>query len=298
MFKQLPPLKALRAFEAAARHNSFTEAAQELSLTQGAISYQVRMLESKLGIALFHRSTRQVRLTESGESLFRTTHRIFQELEEEVFRIAPTKEQLVLTVSVSTYFVTRWLSRRLGQFLNQYPEITIRLQHSVNDPDFAVEAVDLAIRWGDGRWTQGASDLLIASPMIAVCSPQLLTRDNGLLQIDDLRDQVFLHDQKSNDGWTEWLNKAGLSDLGAGAGPVIVDPNVRVQSAIDGQGLVLANRLLSDDIKSGLLVEPFDIRLEGYGFYLLYAESSAHRMAFQKFRQWLLDEAELFCQPV
>jgi DNA-binding transcriptional LysR family regulator len=270
MFNQLPPLKALRAFEAAARHGSFTTAAGELSLTQGAISYQVRNLESKLGITLFQRSARQVTLTPQGQSLYRTTHRLFRELEDEIHKIAPGKDQLILTVSVSTYFVTRWLSKRLGHFLNNHPEVTIRLQHSVNDPDFTVEDVDLAIRWGNGNWQQGESELLIPSPMMAVCAPGLMP---SKVELDDLRNQTFLHDQDST---------------------VIDDPNVRVQSAIDGQGLVLANSLLSDDIAAGRLVEPFDIRLEGYGFHLLYEPAARRRNAFQLFRQWLLQEAEQF----
>jgi LysR family glycine cleavage system transcriptional activator len=294
MFNHLPPLKALRAFEAAARNGSFTEAAKELSLTQGAISYQIRILESSLGISLFKRSARQVNLTDAGQSLFHTTHRLFRELENEIHSIAPGKEQLILTVSVSTYFVTRWLSKRLGQFLNSHPEITIRLQHSVNDPDFTFKDVDLAIRWGDGSWPHGESEMLIPSPMIAVCSPQLMAGDNGLKQIDDLRQRTFLHDQEGNDGWAEWLAKAGLEALESGPGPVIVDPNVRLQSAIDGQGLVLANILILDEIDSGRLVEPYNIRLEGYGFHLHYTDSTKRRNAFLLFRQWLLNEAESF----
>lgn len=293
MFNQLPPLKALRAFEAAARHGSFTAAAGELSLTQGAISYQVRHLESKLGIALFQRSARQVTLTPQGQSLYRATHRLFRELEDEVHKIAPGKDQLILTVSVSTYFVTRWLSKRLGHFLNKHPEVTIRLQHSVNDPDFTVEDVDLAIRWGNGGWQQGESELLIPSPMMAVCAPDLMPGKAGL---EVLRHQTFLHDQDSTDGWREWLRQAGLDDMEAGRGPVIDDPNVRVQSAIDGQGLVLANNLLNDDIAAGRLIEPFAIRLEGYGFHLLYESTAKRRNAFQLFRQWLLQEAEQFNQ--
>ena len=294
MFNHLPPLKALRAFEAAARNSSFTEAAKELSLTQGAISYQVRQLESSLDFTLFQRSARQVNLTNAGQSLFRITHRFFRELEDEIHNIAPGKDQLILTVSVSTYFVTRWLSKRLGKFLNNPPEITIRLQHSVNDPGFAVEDVDLAIRWGDGNWSQSVSEMLIPSPMIAVCSPGLTSAGGGLKRIEDLRQQTFLHDQEGNDSWREWLTRAGLDELEAGPGPVIVDPNVRVQSAIDGQGLVLASILLIDDINSGQLVEPFNIRLEGYGFHLLYSESTKRRNAFSRFRTWLLDEARSF----
>jgi len=296
MFKQLPPLKSLRAFEAAARVGSFTEAAKELSLTQGAISYQIRLLESSLGIELFSRSARQVSLTDAGHSLFRTTHRLFRELEDEIHSLAPSKDSSILTVSVSTYFVTRWLSKRLGKFINSHPQITIRLQHSVNDPDFALEEVDLAIQWGVGTDSQSVSELLIPSPMIALCAPQLFDAGLDSGNLDSLRQQTFLHDQESNDGWSEWLKLAGQGELGAGSGPVILDPNVRVQSAIDAQGLVLANILLFEDIAAGRLVEPFNIRLEGYGFHLLYAESAKKRNAFLLFRQWLLDEVELFRQ--
>ena len=296
MFKHLPPLKSLRAFEAAARVCSFTDAAKELSLTQGAISYQIRLLESSLGIELFLRSARQVSLTDAGHSLFRTTHRLFRELEDEIHSLAPSRDSLILTVSVSTYFVTRWLSKRLGKFINSHPEITIRLQHSVNDPDFTLDEVDLAIQWGIGIDSQSVSELLIPSPMIALCAPQLFDAGLDRADLDSLRQQTFLHDQESNDGWSEWLKTAGLGDLGAGSGPVILDPNVRVQSAIDGQGLVLANILLFEDIAAGRLVEPFNFRLEGYGFHLRYAESANKRSAFLLFRQWLLDEVKLFRQ--
>jgi LysR family glycine cleavage system transcriptional activator len=294
MFKQLPSLKALRAFEAAARHSSFTRAAMELSLTQGAISYQIRRLEAELGIALFLRSARQVSLTAEGQSLYRTTHRLFRELEDEIHHIAPGQDELILTISVSTFFVTRWLSKRLGNFLNQHPEITLRLQHSVNDPDFTVEKVDLAIRWGKGDWAGSESDLLISSPMFAVCSPELIKGDSATARLEDLRGQTFLHDQESNDGWREWLQQAGLGDLDAGAGPVIIDPNVRVQSAIDGHGLALANILLNEDITARRLSKPFATQLEGYGFHLLYTPAVKRLRAFQLFREWLLRECADF----
>ena len=266
----------------------------ELSLTQGAISYQVRHLEAELGIALFKRSARQVSLTAEGQSLYRTTHRLFRELEDEIHHIAPGQDQLILTVSVSTFFVTRWLSKRLGDFLNSYPEITLRLQHSVNDPDFAVEDVDLAIRWGKSDGPGSESELLIPSPMFAVCSPKLIKGDNPAARLKELRGQIFLHDQESNDGWRKWLRLAGLGDLDAGVGPVIIDPNVRVQSAVDGHGLVLANILLNEDITAGRLIKPFEVQLEGYGFHLLYTPTVKRLRAFQLFRKWLLQECADF----
>ena len=165
MFQNLPSMKALHAFEAAARHTSFTDAAAELSLTPGAIGYQVRQLEASLEVALFDRRTRQVVLTAAGEKLFRSAHHLFRELDAEIRQISPQANPNLLTVGVTTYFVTRWLSQRLGHFMNEYPEVTLRLQHSVNDPDFTVEEVDLAIRWGDGLWPGSQSELLI------VCAP-------------------------------------------------------------------------------------------------------------------------------
>ncbi|MFT5505338.1 MAG: LysR family glycine cleavage system transcriptional activator, partial [Gammaproteobacteria bacterium] len=227
MFEKLPPLKSLRAFEAAARLGSFTSAAKELSITQGAISYQVRRLETSLDVVLFQRLVRQVTLTAAGQSLYCTTHRLFRELEDEIHSIAPRQQPLLLTVSVSTFFVTRWLSQRLGHFLNEQPLLTLRLQHSVNDPDFTIDAVDLAIRWGKGYWSGVESELLIPSPMMALCAPQLAQGENVIKKPDDLRQQLFLHDQAGNDGWNEWLTLVGLEDLGEGPGPIIVDPNVR-----------------------------------------------------------------------
>lgn len=294
MFEKLPPLKSLRAFEAAARHGSFTAAAKELSLTQGAVSYQVRQLESNLDIRLFQRSARLVTLTDAGQRLQHTVHRLFRELEDEIMAISPGKAQLILTISVSTYFVTRWLSARLGHFLNSHPQITLRLQHSVNDPDFTLEDVDLAIRWGDGHWPGSETELLIPSPMMALCSPQLITAENSLSEPEDLRTQTFLHDQQGTDKWEEWLRQAGLADMGSGVGPVIVDPNVRVQSAIDGHGMVLADILLNEEIEMNRLVKPFATELEGYGFHLLYTPAAKRRSAFALFRAWLLDEAARF----
>ncbi|MEM7208646.1 MAG: LysR family transcriptional regulator [Pseudomonadota bacterium] len=294
MFQHLPPLKSLRAFEAAARLRSFTLAADELSLTQGAISYQIKSLETNLGVDLFARSARQVHLTDAGQKLFITSNRLLRELEDEIRLIAPGKNQSILTVSVSTFFVTRWLSSRLGKFLNEHPDVTIRLQHSVNDPDFSVQEVDLAISWDRVQADNQIGELLIPSPMIAVCAPALIDSGANRDRFDDLLQQTFLHDQKSNDGWRAWLEKAGLQHLGEGRGPVIVDPNVRVQSAIDGQGIVLANKLLQDEIDAGRLIEPFDVRLEGYGFHLIYNDAARHRHAVVLFSNWLRRQADEF----
>lgn len=289
MFTHLPSLKALHAFESAARHCSFAAAADELAVSPGAISYQIKQLENKLSTSLFQRRIRQVELTTAGEQLFRTVHRQFKELDATIAHIAPVETDSILTVSVSTYFVTRWLSPRLGNILNAHPELTIRLQHSVNDPDFAVEKTDIAIRWGNGDWPNSESEPLIMLPMIAVCSPTLLQGELPLNTVADLQHHRLLRDQLSTDYWTEWLQLAGTADISPN-GAVIVDPNVRVQAAIDAQGVTLANPLIQSTIDSGLLCEPFDIRLNGYGYYIVYSERASRNPKYKIFRDWLMHE--------
>ena len=295
MFQNLPPLKSLLAFESAARNLSFTEAANELSLTQGAISYQVKQLEQSLGIKLFHRKVRQVELSAEGQRLYKTTHQLLQTLKDEIQIIAPNnnKDKQILTISVSTFFATRWLSKRLGQFLNLNPEITIRLQHSVNDPEFKVGDVDMGIRWGNGQFPDCHAKQLLSLPIKAYCSPELVRGEMAINKLSDLRKHTFLHDQMNNDYWKEWLTKAGLTDITKLKGPIIVDPNVRIQSAIDGQGILLANPMLQDELDRGELVELFgDIQLDELGYYLIYTEDNYQSRSLKLFTDWLLSQVE------
>jgi len=291
MFQSLPPLKSLLAFESAARNLSFTIAANELSLTQGAISYQVKQLETHLEIKLFKRNIRQIELTKEGHRLFNTTQLMLQNLKDEIQLIAPTvgKNQQILTISVSTFFATRWLSQRLGGFLNQHPEITLRLQHSVNDPEFMLDEVDMAIRWGNGDFTDCHTDLLLSMPMKAYCSPSLLRGKSAIRSISDLKNQTFLKDQVSNDYWKEWLKEAGAVGIDPSHGTIIIDPNVRIKAAIDGHGILLANPMLKDECDRGELVELFaDTKLNGLGFYLTYKEKSNQSHALSVFNKWIL----------
>jgi len=296
MFAHLPSLKALHVFEAAARLCSFNAAAEELCVTPGAISYQIKQLETALGVMLFYRRVRQLELTESGQRLYDSVHRLLRSLDQDLKDIVPTSSANILTISVSTYFVTRWLSPRLGKFLNEHPQLTIRLQHSVNDPDFTVEEVDLAIRWGDGIDKQIHTELLFELPMIAVCSPNLLESDIDPCEPAKLMNHVLLRDQPDLDYWQQWFKQAGVDFVDASQNRVIIDPNVRVQSAIDGQGLVLANTLLSADIDSGKLCEPFNVRLNGFGYYLLCARGAADNNSLRLFRNWLVQESEQYSQ--
>ena len=273
MFAQLPSLKALRAFESAARHNSFSKAAEELALTQGAISYQIKQLEQGLGTLMFQRKTRQIVLTEAGQQLYQSVHRLFVELQSDLNQIVPKASTDRLTIGVSTYFVTRWLSPKLGGFINKYPNVKVLLQHTVNNPDFDIDDVDVAIHWGDDNCVGCQAELLLDLPMIAVCAPTVLKDNRYPLDPKCILDYPLLQDQTMMNRWPEWFRAAGLEVPESFDSASIIDPNVRVQSAIDGHGIVLANPLLKPDIDSGSLVEPFNVRLSGYGYYLLYKQT-------------------------
>ena len=286
MFSNLPPLKALRAFEAAARHLSFTRAANELCVTQGAISYQIRQLESRLDFSLFHRSIRSIQLSTQGEQLYRTVHRHFNELELEINKLSATSKQQEFTVAVSTFFATRWLSPRLGEFLIKYPGITLGLQHSVNDPDFTIDEVALAIRWGSGEWSNVESELLFPLPTYPLCAPKLVNGPKPLKQLQDISDHKLLRDQPGIDRWSEWLTRAGIADL-ATSSAIIVDQNVRIQSAIDGHGVLLGNDLIKKEIEDGSLVTPLTTALDDTGFFLVCARNQLQRESFKIFHDWI-----------
>jgi len=291
MLGNLPSLNGLRAFAAAARHLSFTRAAEELHVTRGAVSYQVRRLEEQLGIRLFQRKTRQILLTNEGQQLFVTVQRAFGSISEEVAAISPHRSSHVLTVALSTYVATRWLSRRLNGFLERYSEIALRLQHSVNSADFTMEDVDLAIRWGRGEWANTRSQLLFPSYLMPVCSRRLVQGPKPLVNPGDLRDHTLIHAEEGYDLWAEWLTKAGVDHLEANDTSRIVDPNVRIQAAIDSQGVALGDDLVADEIAAGRLVAPFEAKLDAYGYYVVQGSRASESDQVAAFRDWLLAEA-------
>lgn len=289
--KRLPSLRALQIFESAARHLSFTKASVELCVTQGAVSSQVRKLEQELGVRLFTRSTRQVILTERGALLARACRRGFEGIRTEIEFITERSVSNTITIAVSTYVTTRWLSRHLVDFLEESPESTIRFQHTVNATDFEMDGVDLAIRLGKGVWSGFRSERLFAMDRRLMCSPHLLKGDKGMRTLGDLSAYTLLRDMPSIDMWDEWLDFAGLDPRRFSKSIAFSDPVVRVQAAVDGRGLVLADDFCREELALGRLVEPFDIRLPGYGYYLLRPEEREDRKIVRKFRDWIMDRA-------
>lgn len=289
----IPSLAALRCFEAVARLGSFTRAAEALGVTQGAVSYQVRLLETELRTPLFRRERRGIAPTAAGQRLLPILQRALADIADGIASIAPGPEdELRLTVALSTYFAAHWLSKRLAGFSQRHPAIKLRLQHPESSASF--EDVDMAIRWHALDRTEPGlqSELLFAAALAPVCSPQLRAGPVPLAAPADLQHHTLLRDEVTRDAWSAWLKRAGLAPPEHIREVTINDPNVYIQAAIDGQGLALADTLVADDIALGRLVEPFDLKLEGYGYFLAYPRAALRRRSAQAFRDWLMAEVD------
>ncbi len=292
MSRTLPSPVALRAFEAAARHLSFTRAAEEMFVTQSAISHQVRALEDELGIRLFLRLTRQLRLTEAGETLLAVLRESFDRIEETVGELRAGGAAHALRVSLTSYFAARWLTRRLGRFWALHPEIEMHLHLTNGDVDFKRMDVDLAVAWGHGNWPDLESELLVPTRIIVVCSPALLAEGPPLREIADLKYHSLL-DEAGQGLWRAWLEAAGAHGVAPARIVIMDDPNVVHQAAVEGQGIALgAEALLDDEISRGLLIRPFDRRVElGGAYYVVHLPGARDRANVSAFCSWLASEA-------
>ena len=291
MARNLPPPIALRAFEAAARNLSFTRAAEELNVTQAAISHQVRVLESHFGVPLFVRLTRRLRLTGDGQALYSAAHEAFDRLEETSQQIRGGLADSVLTVSLTPYFSARWLTPRLSRFWTTCPAIDLRLHHSATPGKLDSEEVDLAIGWEMDVASDSDTRPLLSANVVPVCSPELVANKRPIGEIDDLYHYTLLHE---NDYrlWTMWLESAGVDRVNLKRGTTMDDANVVLQAAIDGQGIALsADVLIMDEIESGRLVFPLGHRHSlGYSYSIACRPGSWKRPKVQLFYDWLLGE--------
>ncbi len=292
MVRRLPPLNALRAFEAAARHLSFTRAAAELNVTQAAISHQVKALEERLGITLFRRLNRALLLTDSGQAYLPAVRDAFDRLAEATDRLYAQEARGTLTVSVLPSFAAKWLVPRLGRFRDAYPEIDVRVAPSVHLTDFSREDVDLALRYGRGTWPGMRIDRLMTEDICPVCSPRLLEGPKPLRTPADLAHHTLLHDE-DHGSWRMWLAAAGVDDVDPTHGTVFTDSGMVVQAAVEGQGVALArSALAAADLAEGRLVAPFDVVLPAaFAYYVVCPEATASRPKIVAFREWVLGEA-------
>lgn len=294
MTARLPSLNGLRAFEAAARHLSFTLAASELNVTQTAISHQIRRLEEELGIRLFIRQNRALALTPEARDYLPGVRAAFNDLRLATDRLLRRDDDKVLTVSTIASLAAKWLLPRLTDFQEAHPGIDVRITTSTSLVDFQRDNVDAAIRYGRGQWAGLRADWLMADELFPVCSPSLLRSDEPLRTPGDLKDHVLLH-TNSGDDWRLWLTAAGLpTDISRQPGLTFDMTFVTIQAAIDGMGVAMGRTsYVRDDIAKGRLVVPFKIALPAdAGFYLVSPEGRREAPKLAAFRQWMIAAAQ------
>ncbi|MCU0070238.1 transcriptional regulator GcvA [Pseudomonas koreensis] len=291
MLPRLPSLNGLRAFECAARHMSFTRAAEELNVTQTAISHQIRRLEDELGVRLFRRLKDGLALTDEGNTYLPGIRSAFLELRYSTEKLLESSNNSVLTLSTLVSVASKWLLPRLPSFREAHPEIDVRISASTELVDFRKGGIDAAIRYGDGNWPGLRADWLMSDEIFPVCSPRLLTGENALRTPADLAHQPLLHvSGLTADDWNNWLSTAGLK-LPPAKGPRLTFDlaMMAVQAAIDGQGVCIGrSTYVDDDLRAGRLVAPFDLRLKSEsGFYLVTPHDQAESKKIVAFRDWL-----------
>lgn len=292
MANGLPPLNALRAFDAAARHLSFTLAAAELHVTQAAISHQIKALEQSLGIALFRRANRRLALSEAGQAYLPAVRQAFDALVVATARLRAQDSRGRLTLSTLSSFAARWLVPRLGKFMRAHPEIDLRISPGDALVNFRRDDVDVAIRYGRGRYPGLHSVRLMTEDLFPVCSPRLLAGPTPLRAPEDLRRHLLLHDDNES-GWRNWLLAAGVDGIDLTRGPLYTDSGMLIEAAINGDGVALARGALARDaLASGKLRRPFHLRLPAeYAYYFVCPEESAERPRVVALRDWLVGEA-------
>jgi LysR family glycine cleavage system transcriptional activator len=291
MTARLPSLNGLRAFEAAARHLSFTNAASELNVTQPAISHQIRRHEEELGMRLFVRQNRALALTPQAKAYLPGVRAAFNDLRLATDRLLRRDDDHVLTVSTLASLAAKWLLPRLSKFQESLPGIDVRITTSTSLVDFRSGDVDAAIRYGRGHWSGLRADWLMADELFPVCSPALLKGGKPLRCPEDLANWTLLHSSGGyDDDWRLWLTAAGLpADISKQPGLSFDLILMTVQAAIDGFGVAMGRTsYVEADIANGRLVVPFKITLPAdAGFYLVSPEGKSDPPKLAAFRQWL-----------
>ncbi|OLL30999.1 transcriptional regulator [Burkholderia sp. SRS-W-2-2016] len=291
--RRLPPLGALRAFEAAARHLSFTHAAEELCVTQAAISHQVRLLEQWLGIRLFERKGHSLKLTAQAKAYVRDLGSALDLMLAATERVRRRTDG-PLRITVLPSFASRWLVPRLGRFLALHPEVDLRLTSSFSLWDGSGDNFDMGIRSGLGRWPGVKSDLIARETLSPLCSPAFARSAPPLKHPADLLGVRLLHDEPKA-AWRVWFEHAGVVGADLDYGLKFDDASFVLQAALDGQGVALGRlTLAASDLQAGRLVQPFDIVIPNdYSYWLVYPRTVTDRADAMAFRSWVLAEARM-----
>lgn len=292
MARRLPPLYPLRTFEAAARHLNFTRAAEELSLSQAAVSQQVKSLEAFLETQLFVRRGRRLELTKDGKDLLPVVNRAFDDIASAIDGLPAARRGRRVGVALAPHFAAAWLTPRLATFLERHADMELRLIQRIEDVDLAREEVDLAVRFGlESQWPDYETELLLRAPLTPVCSPGLIAGPTPLNTLDDLSHFVLLDVPRLN-LWEQWTKISGVT-LNPHGGTIIDDYNVLLRAAVDGQGVALGIKgLIDEDLEAGRLVQPFPTYLETeLAYFVVYPREALRRPEVDAFYTWLREEA-------
>ncbi|MFC0326285.1 LysR substrate-binding domain-containing protein [Halomonas organivorans] len=295
--RRLPSLSALRAFEAAARHESAKRAAQELSVTATAISHHIRGLEDALEVALFVRRPRQLLLTPQGRELFHTLEAAFDRIGETLERLKTPPARQSVTLSTTPAVAVRWLLPWVCLLRESHPEIDLRIHASHESVALDGVTADLAIRYGDGQWPGLVAEKLFDNTFIPACSPQL-----GLSDPCELPEHPLIHFRPQGGSvtpldWAGWQKRAEVPGLDVSAGLVFSDETHAISAAIGGQGVALmSRRLIADELEEERLVQPFGPELEGKPFHLVYPQGRRDDPTIRAIRDWILRVHGGLCQ--
>lgn len=300
--RRLPPLNAVRAFEAAARHRSFTRAADELFVTQGAISHQVKLLEEWFGFLLFDRHQRELHLTRKGEDFLPSVRSMLNELHDATRTLLNEESGQVLCISVAESFAVNWLIRRLHRFSMLHPELDIRLASQNQIDDFGnivgeegANWVDLRVRYGRGKWPGLTVTKLFDEDVFPVCSPRLIEAGMEPKNLEDLCRFPLIHDDMQM-SWESWARSAGSNQTISSRGPKFSHSHMALQAALNGDGIALGRSVLAFDyLETGELVRPLNVSIPAeHSYYLLCQERMAGNPRITAFSAWLLEEAKEF----
>lgn len=296
---RLPPLNALRAFEAAARHLSVKNAADELCVTPGAVSQLIKALELHLGIALFRRVNRGIFLTDAGQAYLPPVRNAFRQISDATRRAAVPAETGILTVSATPFFASAWLVPRLKGFQDAHPDIDLQVVSSSAMADFSRDGVDVAIRHGLGRYPGLSSQRVLTVEIVPVAAPALVKSRGMPATPAELARWPRVNDTERK-GWQLWFQAQGIEDMGPARGPSFDDSGLLLKAVLTGQGAaLLPAAVVADDLAEGRLVQLSAVTwLEDFAYYLVYPEGSHDRPKVAAFRDWLLETARNASSPV
>ncbi|WP_321371848.1 LysR substrate-binding domain-containing protein [uncultured Desulfuromusa sp.] len=292
MKKSLPSRSALIAFEAAARHQSFTSAAAELTLTESAISRQVAALESQLGIKLFHRIKKRVTLTKAGLLYSQQVRASLLQMEQDMNNImSHGGAREILELAVLPTFCSRWLIPRIGSFYQQYPDITINMSARSVIFLFKETSFDAAIHFGQPNWPGTVADFLFSEEVVAVCKPDLIP-SGFLTNPEDIQNYALLHLTSRPDSWCNWCENAQISSVNSMQGAHYEYFSILISAACAGLGVALIPRfLIADELEKKQLIIASNVPMKSTdGYYLVYPEDSLSSNSVKKFRMWLLNQ--------